>query len=215
MNEHGVTIVPYKESIFGPDRSFFSECDYWAEAQGMAYYVSRAGIKDWPSDEWLTKKLSDAWTVPSDGRVELGFTKEALYCTGDNWKQRIAEVEQFAADLAKIGAEFFIMDYSMSGIFTTPASYSGISETPDFSIRVSSFQLRPDPGEDQSKIIRNVQQKLYRVDETRDNQKNDTFLPFQDFKMIKQSVARVERVVKNQGRGTDWPRVVAPWRRTM
>lgn len=64
---------------------------------------------EWPSEDIITKRLHNYWAVPSDGRVGLGFIKEVIG-RADDWEERVKEVEQFVADLAKIGAEFHIVD---------------------------------------------------------------------------------------------------------
>ena len=90
-----------------------------------------------PSDDFMTRRLYSYWAVPSDGRVQLGFTKEGLGCAED-WQERIKAVEHFIADLAKIGAKFYIVDDGLE--------YSQCR-----------FQIVPEPGEDPQKLIQQVQ----------------------------------------------------------
>jgi len=85
----------------------------------------------------MTRRLYSYWAVPSDGRVQLGFTKEGLGCAED-WQERIKAVEHFIADLAKIGAKFYIVDDGLE--------YSQCR-----------FQIVPEPGEDPQKLIQQVQ----------------------------------------------------------
>jgi hypothetical protein len=148
---------------------------------------------EWPSDDIITKRLHNYWAVPSDGRVGLGFTKEVIG-RADDWEERVKEVEQFVADLAKIGAEFHIVD-------------DGLNYTR------CHFQL-PSRAEDPQTLIRKVEcEGLYErpTDNTQHNQEVYALLPLRVSAMIERLVASVESV----GARPRWVNSIAPWRRTM
>ncbi|PMD42010.1 hypothetical protein L207DRAFT_580690 [Hyaloscypha variabilis F] len=195
--QHRISILPYKASTFSPDVLERGRWGRWKPAKG-----EKSDPQDeWPSDNFLTERLYDYWAVPSDGRIEIGFTKEGLSWAED-WQERIKEVEHFIADLAKIGAQFYIVD---DGLEHSRFCFWIVPEP------------EPEPDTDLQQLIQAVQHEgLYRrtEGEIQDTQEIDQSLPPMVHKIIERSVANVERVLGNPGKlGNTAP--IAPWRRTI
>jgi hypothetical protein len=118
-----IALLPYRESSFEPDilaHGSLPGARHWRNREYRP-------CSDWPTDECLIDRLHNAWAIPSDGRIGLGFTKEGLSCfystftidgkghthyVQDSLQERFADLKDFFAQLVKIGAKFCILDHS-------------------------------------------------------------------------------------------------------
>lgn len=67
-------------------------------------------INNLPSDEFLDRELGNAWAIPSDGRIQLAFTRESLG-RAENWKLEVARIKRFREELGEARDAFTIRDY--------------------------------------------------------------------------------------------------------
>jgi hypothetical protein len=67
--------------------------------------------------------LGNAWAIPSDGRIQFAFTREALG-QAENWRQEVERIKRFREELGDSRDAFTIRDY-LNELHTSTPSCTG------------------------------------------------------------------------------------------
>lgn len=100
------------EKVKSPERPL----DWWRkDLKILPYDTSSVNLKinePIPTTEFLTRNFNNAWAIPSDGRVEIGFTRWNL-TRGVNLEDIIEKFRELEEDLRQSSGEFWVEDHLM------------------------------------------------------------------------------------------------------